>query len=194
MGHKERRIREIEALKDSILKAARRLAIKDGWEKVSIRKIANIIEYTPPVIYEHFKNKEAILIELESQGFRDLRYTLEEARTKSTDPTVQLEEISKAHWEWAFYNAELYQVMFNLEGIRCSPTNPMALRDSASCVVETIRQIHLFSSEIEELFFNWWGIVHGHITLVMSGQISGIDNRVKNYMLGGVRRFSKTIA
>ncbi|MCB0843353.1 MAG: TetR/AcrR family transcriptional regulator [Bacteroidetes bacterium] len=194
MGHKERRIREIEVLKENILKAARDLAIKEGWEKVSIRKIGGIIEYTPPVIYEHFKNKEAILIELEVQGFKDLKYTLEEARTKSTDPVTQLEEISKAFWEWAFYNAELYQVMFNLEGIRCSPTNPMALRDAASCVIETIRQIHLFSSEIEELFFNWWGIVHGHVTLVMSGQVAGMDNRIKNYMVGGVRRFCRGLA
>ena len=192
-AHKERRKREIEALKVAILEAARNLAIKEGWPKVSIRKIATIIQYTAPVIYEHFKNKEAILIELEIQGFRLLKIALEEARESTSDPVRQLVSISQQYWDWAHQNAELYQVMFNLDGIRSTPPNRQALKEAGNCVLETLKQIHLFSSETEELFFNWWAIVHGHVSLVMSHQIAGMDSKIKRYLAGGIERFAKSI-
>ena len=192
-AHKERRKREIEALKLAILEAARNLAVKEGWPKVSIRKIATIIQYTSPVIYEHFKNKEAILIELEIQGFRQLKISLEEARESNSDPVNQLVSISEQYWEWAHKNAELYQVMFNLDGIRSTPPNRQALKEAGNCVLETLKQIHLFSSETEELFFNWWALVHGHVSLVMSNQIAGMDSKIKRYLIGGIERFARSI-
>ncbi|MEM7371248.1 MAG: TetR/AcrR family transcriptional regulator [Bacteroidota bacterium] len=194
MGIKERRLREIESQKTAILEATRKLAIQKGWPDVSIRKIADIIEYTPPVIYERFKNKEAILIELESQGFRKLKYTIEEAREQSNDPHEQLTLVSAAFWDWAFAHAELYQVMFNLQGVQSTPPSPKSLRDSANCVIEILRQIHLFSSETEGLFFHWWSIVHGHVSLVMSGQIGGMNSQMRRYMLNAVERFGKSLS
>ncbi|MEL6255591.1 MAG: TetR/AcrR family transcriptional regulator [Bacteroidota bacterium] len=191
--HKERRLKEIEVLKAAILKAARDLAIEDGWPKVSIRKIAAIIAYTPPVIYEHFKNKEAILIELESHGFRKLKYALEEARESQSDPVEQLLAISSTFWDWAFKNAEYYQVMFNLDGIRSTPPSTEALKDTGKSVAEVLKQIHLFSADTDELFFNWWAMMHGHVSLVMSGQLRGMDSQVKRHMLGGMKRFAKAL-
>ena len=191
--HKERRVKEIEVLKTAILKAARDLAVKDGWPKVSIRKIAAIIAYTPPVIYEHFKNKEAILIELESQGFRQLKYALEHARETESEPVKQLLAISSEFWDWAFKNAEYYQVMFNLDGIRSTPPSTEALRDSGKSIAEVLKQIHLFSSETDELFFNWWAMMHGHVSLVMSGQLRGMDAQIKRHMLSGMQRFAKAL-
>ncbi|MEZ4825693.1 MAG: TetR/AcrR family transcriptional regulator [Bacteroidia bacterium] len=192
--HKERRQRDIENLKSKVLKAARDIAIREGWPEVSIRKIGSIVQYTSPVIYEHFTNKEAILIELEELGFRELRTALMEARMRSAQPLTQLEEVSVAFWDWAFYNAELYQVMFNLEGIRCAHTNPNALKDATAPVIEILKQIHLFSGELDEIFFHWWSIVHGHITLVMCGQLKGMDNRMRKFMLSAVQRFAKSIS
>lgn len=191
--HKERRLKEIEALKTAILQAARDLAIKDGWPKVSIRKISAIIAYTPPVIYEHFKNKEAILIALEMQGFRKLKYALEEARESKSDPTEQLLAISSMFWDWAFKNAEYYQVMFNLDGIRSTPPSTESLRDTGKPAIEVLKQIHLFASDTDELFFNWWALMHGHVSLVMSGQLRGMDSQVKRHMLAGIKRFSKSL-
>lgn len=193
MGIRERRLREIESQKTAILEATRKLAIQKGWPEVSIRKIADIIEYTPPVIYERFKNKEAILIELESQGFRKLKFSLEEAREQSSDPHQQLVLVTAAFWDWSFANSELYQVMFNLQGVQSTPPSPKSLSDSANCVLEIIRQIHLFSSETEGLFFHWWSIVHGHVSLVMSGQVGGMNTQMRRYLLNAVERFGKSL-
>jgi AcrR family transcriptional regulator len=191
MGIKERRQREIEAVKADIIEATRKLATTKGWPKVSIRKIAEEIEFTPPVIYEHYKSKEAILIELEEIGFRQLRYALEEARESIADPGEQLQAMTAAYYDWAFAQADLYQVMFNLEGIRSTPPSSTALREAGKPVINTLQQLHLFKAEVEELFFNWWGMVHGHVSVVMCGQVSGMHTTIRRYLLAGMSRFQK---
>lgn len=193
MGIKERRLREIEAVKAAIMKSSRAIAQAKGWPEVSIRKIAKAIEYTPPVIYEHFKNREAILIAWEDQGFRELRYVLEEARSSEKEPHAQLHAQTAALWDWAFSNRELYEIMFNLEGAKCSPANPKALWDCAGSVRKTLTHIRIFSAEQESLFFNWWALVHGHISLVMSGQMPGMMTTMRRYLLDATARFAKAL-
>ena len=56
MGIKERRAREKEQLRRQILSAARELFVNEGYENVSMRKIANKIEYSPTTIYLYFKD------------------------------------------------------------------------------------------------------------------------------------------
>ncbi|MEL6673968.1 MAG: TetR/AcrR family transcriptional regulator [Bacteroidota bacterium] len=193
ISHKIRRQREIEMVKADVLQAARDLAIREGWTKVSIRKIADIIQFTPPVIYQHFKNKEAILIELELSGFRQLQYALEEARESQSDPKEQLQAITAVYWDWAFHHAELYHVMFNLDGVRSTPPSTKSLRNAGACVVESLRQMSLFSTDMDELFFHWWALVHGYVSLVMSGQAPGMNTKMKTYLLDSVKRFSQTL-
>lgn len=79
MASKERREREKKELKQNILLAARSIASSEGWQSVTIRKIANQIEYSPPTIYEHFASKEAILLELMLEGNRLLLSQLQAA-------------------------------------------------------------------------------------------------------------------
>ena len=64
MGPKERREREREEIRTSILEAARDLFANEGVEAVTMRRIAEKIEYSPTAIYFHFKDKESLLAEL----------------------------------------------------------------------------------------------------------------------------------
>ena len=79
MSHIERRLRAKEETKQSILAAARKIAGKEGWQAVTIRKIADEIEYTPPIVYEYFENKEALFKELIYFGFRLMHKDIEKA-------------------------------------------------------------------------------------------------------------------
>ncbi|MDR1416635.1 MAG: TetR/AcrR family transcriptional regulator, partial [Prevotellaceae bacterium] len=72
MGHIERRQKEREATRKSIMDTALNIAIAEGWNAVTIRRIADTIEYTPPIVYEHFKNKEDLFDELKLMGHRRL--------------------------------------------------------------------------------------------------------------------------
>lgn len=62
MGITERRLRQKEEVRSGILATAWQMVKDDGWQSLSIRKIADAIEYSIPVIYDHFQNKEAILV------------------------------------------------------------------------------------------------------------------------------------
>ena len=119
MGLHERRQREKESIRANILQAAFTLAKTDGWASLSIRKIADAIEYSAPVVYDHFENKEAILYEISINGFHCLQIELLKAQKKHETPEDQLIAIVDAYWNFAFKNKEYYQLMFGL-GMQCS--------------------------------------------------------------------------
>lgn len=114
MGIAERKIRQKEEVRTSILNVAWQIVTEEGWQALSIRKIAEAIEYSVPVIYDHFANKEAILYELTKQGFNSLNQQLSKAKKRSTHPEKQLEDMAHAYWEFAFDNKAQYQVMYGL--------------------------------------------------------------------------------
>src|SRR5437016_12966792 len=70
MGIKERQERDREAVRRSILDAARDLFVTEGYQNVSIRKIAERIEYSPAAIYGYFPSKDDIFFALAEEGFR----------------------------------------------------------------------------------------------------------------------------
>ena len=121
MGSKERIHRLKEATRVSILDAAHAIVKEEGWQALSMRKIADKIEYTAPIIYEYFENKEAILLELTKIGFLLLAGRMKEAKSHHADPAGQLEAIWLAYWNFAFEEKEYYQLMFGIEMNCCHP-------------------------------------------------------------------------
>src|SRR4030088_889727 len=70
MGIKERQERDREAVSRAILDAARELFVAEGFQNVSIRKIAERIEYSPAAIYGYFPLHDHIFVALAEEGFR----------------------------------------------------------------------------------------------------------------------------
>lgn len=111
MGTKERQDRERQAVTASILSAARDLFVAEGYASVSIRKIAERIEYSPAAIYSYFASKDDIFLALAEEGFHRLDEKVQSAM-KTGDP---LEDV-RANW-WAFYEfaqeqPAYFQLMF----------------------------------------------------------------------------------
>ena len=90
MASKDRILRLKEETRIKILEAALQIVKEDGWQALSMRKIADVIEYTAPIIYEYFANKEAILLELTRKGYLMLSRDLQEAKDKHLLPGKQL--------------------------------------------------------------------------------------------------------
>ncbi|ACF14139.1 transcriptional regulator, TetR family [Chloroherpeton thalassium ATCC 35110] len=159
MGYIERKKRERERVRQSILDAALNIAIAEGWNSVTIRKISDAIEYTPPVIYEHFKNKDALLNEMVLVGFRMLHESFNTTRKNESDPRKILMTHSLNHWDFAVQHKELYQLMFSHE--RKRPSEELA---------EMVRELQDFFQELstdgtkaDELMFNWMCLQQGYI-------------------------------
>jgi AcrR family transcriptional regulator len=111
VGVKERQEREREAVARSILDAARELFTREGYQNVSIRKIAERIEYSPAAIYSYFPSKDDIFLALAEEGFRLL------ARWEAghAAPGARIDIIRSAFWElYTFSKAhpEYYALMF----------------------------------------------------------------------------------
>src|ERR1700761_9067220 len=118
MASKDRILRLKEETRINILDASLEIVKEEGWNALSMRKIADKIEYTAPIIYEYFSNKEAILLELTRKGYILLSKKMQDAKSKHRLPAKQLEAMWLAYWNFAFAEKELYRVMFGV-GANC---------------------------------------------------------------------------
>ena len=111
MGVKERQEREREAVGRAILDAARDLFVAEGYHNVSIRKIAERIEYSPAAIYSYFPSKDDIFFALAEEGFR-LLFRPDSVSIDEGDP---IEKIRFAMWrvyEFSKTHPEHFALMF----------------------------------------------------------------------------------
>src|SRR6478735_11875682 len=174
MGIAERKIRQKEEVRSSILSAAWKLVMQEGWQALSIRKIADAIEYSVPVIYDHFQNKEAILQEFTRRGFRLLNADLEKSKSLILDPARQLEAMAYSYWEFAFHNKEYYQLMYGLGMPTCEAVRQMPeLQAFYETILNPIRALVETGKNKETDEFlkmqTFWSMLHGLISINMLG-------------------------
>src|SRR5258705_4266046 len=170
MGIAERRLRQKEETRSRILATAWEMVKEDGWQSVSIRKIADAIEYSVPVIYDHFENKEAILMEFGKEAFRLLSKKIQLAKEKSNDPAEQLKAIADAYWSFALKNKEYYQLMYGVGMMGCQIEKCFPERvDFRNLVMEPIKAI-VSGSKYSDAnsflkYYTFWSILHGLISI-----------------------------
>ncbi len=193
MASKERILRLKDETKANILAASIDIAKEEGWQALSMRKIADKIEYTAPIIYEYFDNKEAILNELTRQGYVKLGRLLEAAQKESTGPPGQLEAMWLAYWNFAFAEKELYQVMYGVEMNCCTMQN--------NCP-DTQLPKNMFRKKIEEIlpegkktkenidikYYTLWSVVHGLVSINMTRNLTSdeLNRQVLKDAIGGI--------
>ena len=111
MGVKERREREKSETRDKILDAARELFVTEGFEGVSMRKVAEKIEYSPTAIYVHFADKEELFRELCHQDYARLAEVFQSSAI-ATDPLGRLKQIGSIYIEFGTRYPNHYKFMF----------------------------------------------------------------------------------
>ncbi len=111
MGSKDRREREKADIKGKILDAAREMFLSYGYEKVTMRMIAEKIEYSPTAIYLHFKDKQALFEELCQQDFQGLAQAFQRI-ARIEDPVERLKNIGHTYVQYALEHPNHYRLMF----------------------------------------------------------------------------------
>jgi AcrR family transcriptional regulator len=111
MGIKERRNREKSETRDKILDAARELFVAEGYEGVSMRKVADKIEYSPTAIYVHFADKNELFHELCREDFARLQEVMASAEMPS-DPIERLRQIGRRYVDFGLHFPHHYVFMF----------------------------------------------------------------------------------
>ena len=111
MGSADRRLRQKESLRASILDAARELFVEHGYDAVTMRKIAEKIEYSPTAIYQYFTDKESLVQELCANDFLSLAGAF--GRLASiADPIERLRQMGEEYIRFARSNPNQYRFMF----------------------------------------------------------------------------------
>ena len=173
MGITERKVRQKEELRTAILQSAWQIVKQDGWQSLSIRKIADAIEYSVPVIYTHFESKDAILHEFAKEGFALLGEQLQTAKAQTERPDAQLWAIAAAYWAFAFSHKEYYQLMFGLGIPACEEVNKIAELKKLSEVLlssvsEVIKSGNNPEADVFLKFHTLWSILHGMVSIHMA--------------------------
>ena len=110
----ERRQRDRAHRRQAIITAARQMAEAEGWDAVTIRRLADRIEYSQPVLYSHFPGKGGIINAVAVEGFAELRLILRDAREAAGSPEAALGELAGAYVGFALEHPALYDAMFTL--------------------------------------------------------------------------------
>ena len=198
MGIAERRLRQKDEVRSSILETAWQIVREEGWQSLSIRKIADAIEYSVPVIYDHFANKEAILLEFGKLGFDLLLKKLEQAKQSTDDPGGQLRAIADAYWNFAFKYKEHYQLMYGMgmpgcEIEKCFPDNKTLRSMVLEPIIKLIEKGKHPDTNPCLKYFTFWSILHGLISIKsMNSNVSEEVNKM--VMDDAVEGFIKNLA
>lgn len=196
MGSVERRERLKIQVRADIIKTAKQIARESGWNAVSIRKIAEVIEYSPPILYEYFESKDKLLEAIRIEGFDFLQSEFLKIKSHFRNPEKQLTEVARSVWAFAVQNPEIYQVMFNLEGAYCDSkrvySQAMSIKENP--VWEMIAILRPKSGEaVTKTYYEWWCLTYGFVSITMTTQPSYAFAQAEPIYMEGVRRFIKSI-
>ena len=187
MSIAERRARQRAERYELILAAARELAEAEGWDAVTTRRLAGLIDYSQPVLYSHFKGKADIMAAVATRGFEELAARLRMETADVTGAPDVLRNVCAAYLDFARSRPVVYEAMFVLPTkIKfASEETPAALRAGFAELVTALgpdRQQPEFLAEV------LWSALHGMVVLEQTERIPAAGAEIRLNVL--VQQFS----
>jgi AcrR family transcriptional regulator len=161
-----------EEVHTSILQTARDIAAADGWEAVTVRKVAERIGYTAPIIYEHFGSKKQMLAQILKQGYEFLYAAVVTAANEHADSYGRLEAIAIAYWDFAHDAPEMYQLMYGMDRVSRDKEAYAAVRPLMDFLNEEYMRFtpkRATPEDVNVVALEVWGVLHGLISLDLAG-------------------------
>jgi AcrR family transcriptional regulator len=170
MSITERRERQRAERYELIVSAACELAEAEGWDAVTTRRLAGLIDYSQPVLYSHFKGKTEIVGAVALRGFEELAERLKTSKAGATGDANILRNVCAAYLDFARTRPVIYEAMFVLPtGLKfASEETPVALRNAFAQLVAALgpkREMPTIAAEV------LWSTLHGLAVLAQSERI-----------------------
>lgn len=162
-------------MRELILKAATAMFIEEGYEKTSLRNIAEKIEYSPATIYLYFKDKDELFFAIHQLGFEKLLHKMIPV-AKIENPLDRLRELGRIYIDFGIKHPEYYDLMF----IMRAPINALKEKNGTdgcwqegdntlsflnSIIQECIDKGLTRNNDLETLSMYTWATVHGMVSL-----------------------------
>lgn len=170
MSIAERKGRQRAERESRIIAAARVIAEREGWNAVTIRRLAEEIEYSQPVLYSHFENRDAIVAAVAVEGFQEITVAFLEAARGSTGQQNAVEKVAMAYLDFALRRPALYQAMFILPtDLRFAEAETRPELRVAFDALATV--VTPFCVDVDVVTETFWAALHGLTELERSGRI-----------------------
>jgi AcrR family transcriptional regulator len=177
VGVAERKARAKKALREEILDAAREMFVNEGYDGVSMRRLAEKIEYSPTTIYLYFKDKSDLLFEICQETFAKLRHQLELLQQQDGDPLVVLRRGLRAYVAFGLKHPQHYIATFVLPHEHADPKETARYKSPDSegmktfgflraCVQQAVNAREL-KGDPDDLSRALWAGIHGITSLLV---------------------------
>lgn len=195
MGVKERKDRQKTEMKEAILSAALKLFSDDGYDNVTMRKIADEIEYSVGTIYLYFKDRDEIFFELHKLGFEEF-YKRQLVIQSVTDPLQRLTDHGLAYIQFAIDQPLYYDLMF-ISRIPARTINKQHEWISGSRTYDMLKLNisqaknvgHFKNVEVEVAAFSLWSFVHGISSLFVRDRLVMVSAEAVKSLVTGALKF-----
>ena len=176
MGVKEPRARQKTLLRQEILDAARDILVREGYEGLSMRKVAERIDYSPTAIYLHFKDRDDLVFCVCEQVMGGLVTELQQICDRQADPLVALKKVLRRYVEFGLKHPQHYQATFGIphrhdaKDARYQEPGTMALQVFGflpRLVAECVKQKKLAKVDVHDASCALWAGIHGITSLLI---------------------------
>ena len=172
MGIAERKEKQKMEIRKLILDASMKLFVEEGFESVTIRKIADLIEYSPTTVYLYFKDKDEIFHSLHDMGFQKMQ-EFNRNLEGIQNPLLRLHKMGENYLHFGMENPEYYNLMFILgEPMKKLTGCEWELGDAAlsrlqETVTECMEKGYLGKGDPYVVSLSVWAFVHGLVSLAV---------------------------
>jgi AcrR family transcriptional regulator len=175
MGVKERRERQKGLLRQEILDAARDILVREGYEGLSMRKVAERIDYSATAIYLHFRDRDELVFCVCEELMAGLVRELQEVAAKNPDPLVALKKGLRRYIDFGLRHPEHYQATFLVPHGR-DPENDARYKEEGTMAMqafgflprlvgECVKQKKLAKVDVHRASCALWAGIHGITSL-----------------------------
>jgi AcrR family transcriptional regulator len=170
VGIAERRERERDEVRQKILQAAQELFATEGYDRVTMRRVAEAIEYSPTTIYLHFKDKNELVHSLCQQNFEQLIEALG-SEGPTTDPIEALKQMGIAYTRFGLTYPNHYRFMFLTpfgEGHAPSPAGQQSFQLLRDAVAKGVAARRFRLDDVDTVAQILWSSLHGAVSLLIT--------------------------
>jgi AcrR family transcriptional regulator len=171
------------SLREEILEASKELLIKEGFSKMSMRRIAEKADVSATSIYLYFRNKDDLLLALIEESIENLKASLMEVVDASKGFLMQLEDMAHAYIEYALNHPQEYEIIYMVrpEEMPKYPRDKfMNVRSGYELLADIIRQGHDQEQiDVEDALINaytLWAQLHGVVSVILNKRL---DTRIQ---------------
>ena len=182
MGITERKEKQKLEIRKAILDASMKLFVEQGFENVSIRKIADLIEYSPTTVYLYFKDKNEILYNLHEIGFQKMAEYMADLFTIK-NPLVRLHKMGEYYIKFGLENPAFYDLMFILQApmealagmVNCEWKSGEGILDRLRETLQECMDKNLIvKGDVDAMAMPIWGMVHGMVSLAIRNRFEKV--------------------